>query len=1043
MLLKFSRAQVSGRATTVGGLLQSSRAASPIPGTAFTRPAPWLNRALLGSSVIPRSLVTNSQSVPTGNDLLRTPNIEDIRLKNEFEANKDVREYLRKWQDINPNVLDPVNTPEGYKPGEMWVGNMLNDSVEAFESGSDMERLSGEEVPDIMDFGNEEEGLYNYLEPGDLVAIKCGDEVLRFAIYVRSIFKQQQFYTERGKWRVAYPKDLDFVVKGFASPKEVSALHPFFPDTFATLSPEVQSAIEGGVPRDVGAGLLLRIIDFNSQVQELYRSNTLRFDTIYDLVADEEEQLHLTLEQLACKALEIEPEQLNDVILYAVHRAVRRNPFLLESDSSSLFANHYVVLPTRTARILNRVVTWVREHQNYLVRAETGRDVPELKNHPIAMFVRRAQRLVRLSRRIRSPTTMSNVGPTSQRFVAGQDGKPMVYREMATEPFTQEDKTILEFLRLWCTPPRRMTKAELRAAGSHIMRATKMYSEMDLNSGSVPLLLQELGVFMPWENLHLSDRDLALPGHGHKQSDAMWDAVETETEKLNKDGIVDTMKDHRTDWGDLPVYCIDDPDAKEIDDGVSLEPVPGSDDTFWIHVHVANPTAFLDPQNTITQYAASRLQTLYTPERTYPMLPKSLTENHFSLAPDRPTMTFSAKMKLNGEVLDTDVSNGIVRNVIYLTHDKLRSLFQPSQDENENLPPLTVGGQFTPQHSRKGIRDTITPEEEDTFRTLRQLMLGFREFRRQNGAMDWPSPSDTSVAVSFGSAPAPPSKPNLATGRYVLGDPIIQLRQKNVDPHDIADETKRYLVSLLMNLGCWVAAKWCAERNIPAVYDGTYYHPEYPHLTNENVAEFGGEGWLHLGPPKGVSSSRPIPHTPLGLDAYVKTTSPLRRYTDVLAHHQIEAALRFEHKHGRRFDGNSPTDVAELPYNHDDVDHYIARTRWLRSRLRTCDQGSNQFWACMLLFRAFYFGECELPETFECIVHSPFNQAGATKDDTHFGTITSLGVRCHITAPPEIGDISTMSIVEAKILGVNLAQSVVMMQATRVVRPFTRVGEWA
>jgi hypothetical protein len=97
----------------------------------------------------------------------------------------------------------------------------------------------------------------------------------------------------------------------------------------------------------------------------------------------------------------------------------------------------------------------------------------------------------------------------------------------------------------------------------------------------------------------------------------------------------------------------------------------------------------------------------------------------------------------------------------------------------------------------------------------------------------------------------------------------------------------------------------------------------------------------------------------------------------------------------------------------------------------------------MLLFRAFYFGECELPERFECVVHSPFNQAGATNDDTHFGTITSLGVRCHITAPPEIGEISTMSIVEAKILGVDLAQSVVMMQATRFVRPFTRVGEWA
>ncbi|KAL2812166.1 hypothetical protein BJX63DRAFT_397172 [Aspergillus granulosus] len=1041
MILKVSRAQIPGRLTAVGGLLQVSRVA--FAGTACSRPAPWLNKALLDSRIISRSLNTDPKNVLIGNDLLPTSTrIEDIRLRNEFEENKDVREYLRKWQDINPNVLDPIHSPEARKPDQMWIGNMLNDSVEAFESASDFERMNGEEASELSDFADEEESLHSYLEPGDLVAMKCGDEVLRFAIYVRSIYKQQQFYTERGKWRVALPHDLDFVIKGFASPQEVSILHPFFPNDFATLSPEMQNAIEGGVPRDMGAALLLKINDFSLQVQELYRSNSLRFDSIYDLVAHEEEHLQITLEELACKALEIAPEQLNDVILYAVHRAVRRNPFLMESDRSSLFTNHYVVLPTRTARILNRVTIWVREHQNYLVRAETGREVSELKTSPIQNFVRKAQRLIRLSRKIRSPTTMSNVGPSSQRFAAGQDSKPMVYREMETEPFTQEDKTILEFLRLWCTPPRRMTKYELRAAGSHIMRSTKMYSEMDLNTASVPLLLQEMGVFMPWENLQLLDQDLALPGHGNRKSDAMLAEVELACDKLNKAGIVDKMADLRTDWGDLPVYCIDDIDAGEIDDGVSLERVPGSDDTFWVHVHIANPTAFIDPQSTIMKYAASRMQTLYTPDRTYPMLPKSLTENHFSLAPDRPTMTFSVKMKLDGEILDTEVSNGIVRNVIYLTHDKIRSLLDPSHDGT--MPPLNVGGVFTPQHSRKCLRDTLTPEEEDTFRTLRQLMLGFREYRRQNGAIDWPSTDGPSVAVSFGSAPAPPSKPHLSTGRYVLGDPIIQLRQKKVDPHEVPDATKRYLVSTLMNLACWVSARWCAERNIPAVYDGTYYHPEYPHLTNENISEWGGDGWFQLGPPKGVSASHPIPHTPLGLDAYVKSTSPLRRYTDVLAHHQIEAALRFEHKHGRRFDGNNPDDVAALPYSHADVDEYIANTRWLRNRLRVCDQGSKQFWACMLLFRAFYFGECELPETFECVIRSPSSQMEANVvDESYYGTITTLGVRCQINAPAGIGPVSALSIVEAKIVGVNLARSRVLMQATRVVKPFKRVGEWA
>ena len=59
------------------------------------------------------------------------------------------------------------------------------------------------------------------------------------------------------------------------------------------------------------------------------------------------------------------------------------------------------------------------------------------------------------------------------------------------------------------------------------------------------------------------------------------------------------------------------------------------------------------------------------------------------------------------------------------------------------------------------------------------------------------------------------------------------------------------------------------------------------------------------------------------------------------------------------------------------------------------------------------------------------------------GAITSLGVRCSITAPPEMTDIDILSVVEAKITGVNPARAIVTMEATRVVSPFKRVGEWA
>lgn len=41
--------------------------------------------------------------------------------------------------------------------------------------------------------------------------------------------------------------------------------------------------------------------------------------------------------------------------------------------------------------------------------------------------------------------------------------------------------------------------------------------------------------------------------------------------------------------------------------------------------------------------------------------------------------------------------------------------------------------------------------------------------------------------------------------------------------------------------------------------------------------------------PRSEMTTQPSPHASLGLDAYCQVTSPIRRYTDLLAHRQIKA----------------------------------------------------------------------------------------------------------------------------------------------------------
>lgn len=104
---------------------------------------------------------------------LESTSLDDIRLKSEFEANKNIRDYLVKWQEKNPNILDPIRGPGTATddPSKPWKGNMLNDNREAHDAGSDALRASEEELSDFANIGDEGGNMHEYLEPGDLVAL--------------------------------------------------------------------------------------------------------------------------------------------------------------------------------------------------------------------------------------------------------------------------------------------------------------------------------------------------------------------------------------------------------------------------------------------------------------------------------------------------------------------------------------------------------------------------------------------------------------------------------------------------------------------------------------------------------------------------------------------------------------------------------------------------------------------------------------------------------------------------------------------------------
>ncbi|QKX55054.1 uncharacterized protein TRUGW13939_02146 [Talaromyces rugulosus] len=986
-----------------------------------------------------RSLHDEPSVKPEQSTLSRTA-IDNYLLRTEFEENRDIREYLRKWQAQNVNYMDPVRGPDTSNPAPSdggWKGNMLNDNLASFDEAVERAQSAVEEGSDFDIQMNDSYETGEILEPGDLVGFFSGVGLMTPAIYIRSLERQKQFYSLRGKWRIASDRDIDVVIKKFASKEETEALIPFLPTTIAATDIEMQALTEGGVPRSVGEPLISKLQDFDYDIKAIYREKCKRLDKAYSLLAHSKDRCIYTLQDMACKVLDISEEEVTPAELFATHQAILRSPYLIMSDRSSIFTDKYTVQPKTKQAAFDTVVQWIRDHEEYQTKVTIGFKKVDFSHHPMQKFLSKAQRLIQKSREIRSPTTMANVGPCSRQFEPSERSDGRVYSKVKTEQFSKNDNMILEYLQYYTFPRLRMTTGLPRYGAVHIMRATGMYATADIQRGVIPLFLQELGVISPWENVHILDHSLALPSHDIDSCRENNTAGDQEVVQYKKDA----MENSRVDWGDLPIYCIDDPGAKEIDDGISLEPVPGSDDTFWVRVHIANPSAFVPFDDPVSKYASECISTVYLPERTYPMIPPEITQESFSLAPGRPTLTISAKVNIEGEVLETNITNGYARNVVYLTHHRLRRVFGAGED----LKVFTVGGEV-PSKPEEHYKETLTKEEEDKFHILRNLMTKINLKWRENGGLTWPdSFGKQNPRVYTGERQIEPHEISEVThGGYYLGDPVIGLQWNGGDPYDIPDLGKMNLVALVMRFACHVAGRWGAERNIPLVYDGTFYHPEYPPLTPAKLKSFEAADWLRFAPPKGHSASNPLVHHGLGVDVYTKATSPLRRYTDLLAHYQIEAALRYEQEHGEKFDAKKTPSA--LPFSTQDVDQVLERMESVYPVIKNLQNFSNTSWACQFLFRAFYFGQCKLPATFPCMVRQRLENIstlGTKYVGAYAGENLPFGMRARLFVSQEFDDLDLLGTVEAKIIAVDMSLNVIDMEVVRKVKKWERKGDWA
>jgi ribonuclease R len=163
---------------------------------------------------------------------------------------------------------------------------------------------------------------------------------------------------------------------------------------------------------------------------------------------------------------------------------------------------------------------------------------------------------------------------------------------------------------------------------------------------------------------------------------------------LDAAGDVEAIRDgaswpERIDLRGVTTFTIDPEDAKDFDDAVSLEPLPGGD--LRLGVHIADVSHHVPPGSLLDRAAEDRGTSVYLPGRVLHMLPPRLANELCSLRPgeDRLAMTARLTYSHGGSLKKTEVFSSVIRSARRFTYEEVLAILHlvETGKATASLPP--------------------------------------------------------------------------------------------------------------------------------------------------------------------------------------------------------------------------------------------------------------------------------------------------------------------------------------------------------------------
>jgi ribonuclease R len=326
----------------------------------------------------------------------------------------------------------------------------------------------------------------------------------------------------------------------------------------------------------------------------------------------------------------------------------------------------------------------------------------------------------------------------------------------------------------------------------------------------------------------------------------------------------------RRDLTQLPLVTIDGEDARDFDDAVYVERLPGrkgKGGLYRLVVAIADVAHYVKAGTALDDEATRRATSVYFPNQVLPMLPERLSNGICSLNPqvDRLCMVADLVVDGHGETRSAEVYEGVMRSAARCTYTEVARVL-----DGERLP------------ERERFREG--------FELMAELQSKLTAMRRRRGAIDF----------------------DLPEAKIVLGDRgevvAIEKRPRN-RAHRIVEE--------FMLAANEAVARWFGARELPTIYrvhgvpdedklaaflELARTHgfevpetPSDPKALNALLEKLHGHAQqralnqlLLRAMMQAVYATENIGHYGLAAEHYLHFTSPIRRYPDLVVHRLLK-----------------------------------------------------------------------------------------------------------------------------------------------------------